>query len=213
MGSKLPFQKPENLGKRLLILCVSIILMGFSTSLLRPIELGSDPYTTLNMGIELATPISFGTAELLVNGIMLVFVLIADRKQIGIGTVVNMFFLGYVSDFFFWIWGMVLPADFFASMVVRYALLVPALVIFVISCAGYMGTALGVSAYDAIPIWMEKKIPRVHGRIIRICWDWFYIILGILMGAPAGIITVLMAFMLGPTISAVRDWFRKIGLV
>lgn len=203
----------HHIKKRMLILCASIILMGMATSILRPIALGSDPYTTVNTGIDNVTPISFGTAELLVNGVLLIFVLAVDRRQINIGTVLNMLCLGYISDFFLWIWGLVLPAGFFEQTAVRYTLLIPALLLFVISCAGYMGAELGVSAYDAIPVYLEKRIPRVPGRLIRICWDWLYIILGWLMGAPVGIVTVLMGFMLGPVIAAVRDWFRKLGII
>ena len=150
-------RQAENLRKRLLILGISIIVMGLATSILRPIAFGSDPYTTVNMGIDRVTPISFGTAELLVNGVLLIFVFFADRSQIGVGTLLNMLCIGYISDFFLWIWNSVFPSGVFEQPVVRYLLLPVGLILFILSCAGYMGAQLGVSAYDAIPVYLEKK--------------------------------------------------------
>ncbi len=206
-------RQAENLRKRLLILGISIIVMGLATSILRPIAFGSDPYTTVNMGIDRVTPISFGTAELLVNGVLLIFVFFADRSQIGIGTLLNMLCIGYISDFFLWIWNSVFPSGVFEQPVVRYLLLPVGLILFILSCAGYMGAQLGVSAYDAIPVYLEKKLPQIPGRLIRMAWDWLFILLGWAMGASFGIVTILMAFLLGPTIAAVRGWFKKIHLV
>lgn len=199
---------PPNFRQRLILLCVSIFFMGFGVSWLLTIGFGTDSFATVNQGIVRHVPISFGTSELIFNGTLLLLVLIIDRRQIGIGTVLNMVCIGYIADFFNWVWTKLFPAGFFDSLAVRYALMLPGLAVFVLSCACYMAAELGVSAYDAVPVWLDKKIPKLSGRFIRICWDLFFIAAGWLMGADIGIVTVLMAFVLGPVIAAVKNRFQ-----
>ena len=117
----------------------------------------------------------------------------------------NMLLVGYISDFFTWIWGMILPADFFAALWVRICVAIPALGVFVLAAAVYMDMGLGMAPYDALPFIVHKAIGRLFFRAVRITFDLVVIALGYLFGAPFAAVTLAMAFLLGPAVEAVGN--------
>ena len=73
----------------------------------------------LNQTISTRLGISIGNWQALFNTVLLIFVIIFGGRNLGFGTLANMFLVGYSIDFFSWIWAKVLPADLFPSMGVR----------------------------------------------------------------------------------------------
>ena len=130
------YQK-KNFGVRLTAVILSVIVMGFALSLLVLVDLGTDPCTSMNLAIseknwngnrKLAEHCSIRSY------LSLSFCL---GKNIGFGTLANMFLVGYSLQFFSWVWDKILPAGLFDSMAVRILVLIPALAIFVVSAAIY----------------------------------------------------------------------------
>ena len=77
-------------AKRMAIMIMSILLMGFSVSIFSYSGMGVDPFTAFNMSVSAKLGISFGFYQMCVNGIILIFVAIMAKKLISVGTVVNM---------------------------------------------------------------------------------------------------------------------------
>ena len=75
--------------KKAVIVITSVLCMGFFLSFLIDVNLGTDPCTFMNLTISGLLGLSFGNWQLLLNAVLLVFVLIADRHMIGIGTIAN----------------------------------------------------------------------------------------------------------------------------
>ena len=194
------YQK-KHFKKRLVVVFLAVIIMGFALSWLVRVDLGIDPYTSMNLAISDKLGISLGNWQALLNTIMFLFVIAFGREHIGFGTLANMFVVGYALDFFTWLWDMLLPADFFDSMIVRILVLIPALAVFVVSAAVYMNVELGTAPYDAIPIMISKRLKKIPFSIIRMTFDTSVIILGLFFGAKIGVVTILMAFTLGPVIA------------
>ncbi len=72
----------------------------------------------------------------------------------------------------------------------------------------YFTGDLGVSAYDAVALILsEKKVARF--QFCRIGSDFICTILGYLLGATAGIGTIITAFFMGPIIIAFN---RKVSI-
>ena len=91
----------HNMVKRIILSFLSIIIMGFGISLFSVSGFGVDPFTSMNMNIAGTIGISFGTYQLIVNAVILIFVIIvAHRGLVGIGTVFNMAGCGYACEFF-----------------------------------------------------------------------------------------------------------------
>ncbi|MDE5893529.1 MAG: hypothetical protein K2H45_11465, partial [Acetatifactor sp.] len=125
------FARPPKFWTRLVMMIIGVTVQGFGLSLLIRLALGTDPCSCLTQGVINYVPISFGTAQLLCHLVTFIFVLRFDMSYIGFGTIGNMVCLGYISDFFGWIWDTVLPQGFFAPMPVRWGLLVPVLIVFI----------------------------------------------------------------------------------
>lgn len=195
------FARPGRFKTRMVMMIIGVLLQGFGLSLLRQINLGTDPCSLFTQGVESHVPLSFGTCQLLCHLVTFAFVLRFDVSYIGFGTVGNMVFLGYISDFFAWVWQSVLPQGFFESRAVDWAFLVPALAVFILGASTYMSAGLGSSPYDALPFIISHRVKRVPFKAIRMAWDIAFMLGGILLGARAGIVTVAVAFFLGPVIS------------
>ncbi len=67
-------------------------------------------------------------------------------------------------------------------------------------CAG-----LGSSPYDAMPFIISRHVKKVSFKVVRMIWDISFMTAGFLLGGDVGIVTVLVAFFLGPIIT----WMQK----
>ncbi len=147
---------------------------------------------------------SFGTCQLLCHLVTFLFVIRYDLGMIGFGTIGNMCFLGYISDFFRWVWALLLPAGFFEGVENRYILLIPSLAVFLLGAAAYMCAGLGSSPYDALPFIISGHVKKVSFKVVRMLWDIGFMAAGFLLGGDVGIVTILVAFFLGPIIAWVQ---------
>ena len=107
------FYQKKHFWTRLILVIAAVILMGFALSWLLLVDLGTDPCTLLNQTISTRLGISIGNWQALFNTVLLIFVIIFGGRNLGFGTLANMFLVGYSIDFFSWIWAKVLPADLF----------------------------------------------------------------------------------------------------
>lgn len=196
------YQK-ENFIKRLILVLIAVIMMGFCLSFLVLAGLGTDPCTLMNLAISQKLGISLGNWQALFNCILFIFVILYGREQIGFGTLANMFLVGYSLDFFTWLWKITGIADYFESGIVCYITFPFALLLFVFVAAIYMDVELGTSPYDAMPFIIGKKLTKIPFRVIRMSYDFFVIFIGWIFGGKVQIATVLMALLLGPVISAI----------
>ena len=194
------------IGITLILVIAAVILMGFALSWLLLVDLGTDPCTLLNQTISTRLGISIGNWQALFNTVLLIFVIIFGGRNLGFGTLANMFLVGYSIDFFSWIWAKVLPADLFTSMGVRIAVLIPALVLFILAASFYMDVDMGTAPYDAVSFIISTHLPNVSFRVIRIVYDFVVTAIAVLLGGKLGIVTVLMVITLGPVI----EWLGNI---
>lgn len=198
------FARPPKFKNRMIMMLCGILAQGMGLSLLREINLGTDPCSCLTQGVTNFVPLSFGTCQLLCHMVTFLFVIKYDLSMIGFGTIGNMCFLGYISDFFRWIWALLLPAGFFEVLFNRYILLIPALAVFLLGAAAYMCAGLGSSPYDALPFIISGHVRRFPFKIVRMLWDISFMAAGFVLGGDVGIVTILVAFFLGPIITGVQ---------
>ncbi len=196
--------------KKLGIMTLGVFFMGFFLSFLIEVNLGTDPCTFMNLTISRRLGILFGTWQVLLNLVLFVFVVLFDRHQIGPGTIANMVFIGYISDFCRWIWKKTIPEFVFREWPYRAVVFIVALLCFVIAASLYMNADMGVAPYDAIPnIISDRLLKSVPFKFVRIGFDGTVLLIGFLLGGRIEICTVLMVFLLGPTISAVGGFLNR----
>ena len=198
---------------------ISVTLMGFSVSLLVLTDMGTDPCSAMNYGVSSKIGMSFGTYQLILNIILLVFVIIFDRSLIGTGTIGNMVLVGYTADFctkYLWNGLFHIPSSLPLGM--RIGILIPTLIIFVIAAACYMNSGCGMAPYDAVPFIINARISKVLNKenlftLVRLLFDLCAMLIGVVTKGEAGIITALMVISLGPAVSYVGGLFKKHGFL
>lgn len=190
--------------KKIILVVLSVIVMGFALSFLNRTNLGTDPCTTLNLGISSKLGLSLGNFQAMFNCLLLLIVFVCDKSQIGWGTIANMFLVGYSFDFFSQLNEMWISEKIYSSMSGRILVMLPSLVIFILAAAVYMAVQLGTAPYDALPFIISTGVPGIPFRLIRICWDLSACLLGFLLGSKPGIVTIIMAFALGPVTTWVK---------
>lgn len=193
-----------NKKTRNIMMFVGILILGISISFLRYGAVGTDPYTTMNIGVSSTIGLSFGTYQLLINAILFILVLIYKRSTIGIGTVVNMIMVGYTSDFFYFLLTKMLPSQ--PELLLRASVTVLAVGLACTGIALYMEADLGIAPYDALSILIvDKSSGRVPFFMARMIIDILAVFIGFRFGAVVGIGTVILSLLTGPLVQIIRE--------
>ena len=199
--------------KRILMSIVGVTLCGMSAGIYKYAAFGVDPFQCFVFGVNAAVPIAYGTLYVLLNAGLLIFSLLADRRYVGLATVLNMLFLGYVLQFTHDLLARYLPALMLWQRLILMAIGFTGLCF---SLSLYMTADLGVSTYDAIALIISRTWGVGQFRFVRILTDFACVAVGcalyLLGGNPpdnimtiAGPGTILCAACMGPLI----DWFNR----
>ncbi len=183
--------------RRIIMTVCGVLIAGFSVGMFNFSAFGMDPFQVLAHGIWAHIPIGYGTFYSILNLLMLVVVFIVDKRKIGLGTVINIFLLGYVVQFSSWLFDTNLPNP---AIWLKILFLVIGIIIMCFGSSLYFTGDLGVSTYDAVALILsEKKVARF--QYCRIGSDFICTIIGYFLGATVGIGTVVTAFFMGPIIA------------
>ena len=194
--------------KRIIMSFFGVILSGICVGIFKLAAFGVDPFQAFMSGLNTAIPISFGTLYMIANIVLLLFSLIFNRKNIGIATFINLFLLGYITQFTY-----AFLQNIFSNptLIIRSLSLIIGVVLLCFASALYMTADLGVSTYDSIAITMADKWHIGPFKWIRVSTDVCCVIIGVILflvgggvikDIPtfAGIGTIFTAFFMGPLI-------------
>lgn len=198
----------KNLAKRIFMSLFGVIICAISVGVFKIAALGVDPFQSFMAGLDKLVPLDFGLLYIIVNALLLIFALVFDRHYIGIATFINLFLLGYITQFSYQFLQTVIVEP---SIFVRAACLVAGVVVICFGSAFYMTADLGVSTYDAVALIIVNTWKKGKFQYVRIFTDIVCVILGaalfILGGGKisaiptiAGIGTIITAFFMGPLI-------------
>ena len=164
----------------------------------------------MNEAVSKKLNILFGTWQIVLNAALFIPVILFGREHIGLGTLANMTLIGYVSDFFKWLWEKILPKSLFEYLPSRIAIFLVSIFMFIVAIAFYMNADMGVAPYDAVPMMVSKYIlKKIPFTYIRMGFDTSAILIGIVLGGKLNAGIVLMALFLGPIITAVGKFMGK----
>lgn len=194
--------------RRILMSLSGVVICAVSVGVFKIAALGVDPFQSLMSGLDALIPIDFGTLYVIVNLLLLTFSLITDRTRIGIATFINLFLLGYITDFTYKFLQTIIVDP---SILTRMICLTAGIVVICFGSALYMTADMGVSTYDAVAIVLSNKWKIARFQYCRIAADLVCVVLGCVVyliagGALAdiptiaGVGTVITAFFMGPLI-------------
>ena len=139
----------DNIKKRIGMSLFGVIICAVSVGIFKIAALGVDPFQSFMAGLDAMIPIDFGTLYVITNAVMLIFALVFDKHYIGIATFINLFLLGYITQFTYDFLQKIIVAP---SIMIRILCLLVGVVIICFGSAFYMTADLGVSTYDAVAL-------------------------------------------------------------
>ena len=187
--------------RRLLLSIVGVFVAGFSVGLFKNDGFGTDPFQVLCAGLHTIIPISFGTFYVIFNIVLLVAMYFADKRYIGLATLVNLLLLGYMVQWSTDLWASVFPDP---NMTIRILLMLVAIMMLSMAASMYITSDLGVSTYDIWALYFAGHTP-IPFKYWRILTDSFCVLLGWILGGTVGAGTLITAFFMGPLI----DFFNR----
>lgn len=203
----------HHMVKRVVLSLISIIVMGFGISLFSVSGFGVDPFTSMNMNVASTIGIGFGTYQLIVNFVILLYVIIvAHRGLVGVGTVFNMVGCGYVCEFFQNIFEPMVKEHY--TLALRVPLLAAGIITLCLACSLFFTANVGVGPYDALGFMLSRGIKLEH-KWVRVITDLTVVLVGLVISGGLtsllhgnisgvrniGVGTIITAFCMGPLIN------------
>ena len=203
--------------KRISMSIVGVILCAISVAFFKYAAFGMDSFQVFVNGMVEVVPISYGTLYVIINIALLLFALIFDKHYIGLATIINLFFLGYIAEFSLYILNKLFPNE---TIVLRIIFLIIGIVSMSLASALYYTADLGVSTYDAIALIMSNKWKLAKFRYCRIGVELITVLLGTILyylgntnfsglGALVSVGTIITAFCMGPLIEIFTNTIAK----
>ena len=191
--------------QRISAMIVACCFLGLGISFYVHASMGSDPFSTMNLGISSKIGWSFGTWQVLLNAVMLAAIIFIDRSMLGLGTLGNMLLCGYSADFFNIFLDKLLPPTDEMSFAFRIVLTLIGVAMQLFGCSFYITADLGMAPYDCIAYIVQDKT-KIHFRVLRIILDCCTVAIGFACGASVGLGTIIMAFCTGPIIPVLNKY-------
>jgi uncharacterized protein len=178
------------------VLVVGLALFAAGIVLLLESGLGLSPWDVLNQGISEHTPLSFGTANVVVALCVLV-VARALGARIGVGTVANAVLIGVFVD-------VLLDLETVSrlssqGLAARVAMMVAGILVIGAGSGLYIGAGMGAGPRDSLMLVLAQRT-RTRVGVVRAGLEISVIVAGFVLGGTVGIGTVAFAFGIGPSV-------------
>ncbi len=181
---------------RLISLLLGLSIFGVAIVSLLESRLGLAPWDVLHLGIAKHSPLTFGQAGIAV-GLLVLAVAWALGQSPGFGTVANAVLIGLFVDLYSGIgWVQRLPE---AGLIARFCLLLAGVALIGVASALYIGAGLGAGPRDSLMLMLSRRSGKRIG-LVRAVLEVVALSLGVLLGGVAGIGTLAVAALIGPSV-------------
>lgn len=181
---------------------VGFALYGLSIELMIKSNLGTGAWAVLDVALSKIVGISVGRMTML-SGFVVLLIALTMREQIGWGTLGNMIFIGLWLDYF----ARFIPSVD-ANLPIQAAMLLSAVLMMGNASAIYIGVDAGAGPRDSLMLALHR-VTGVSVRVARTSIELTVILVGWLLGGPAGIGTAIFALLIGPAV----QWGFKVWKV
>jgi uncharacterized membrane protein YczE len=172
---------------------VGFILFGFAIGMMIRANLGTSAWAVLDVALSQIFHVTPGTVTVLMGFIVLSGALIF-REPIGWGTLANILSIGPWEDL-----ALRLIPSVQGNLPVQIGMLLVAIAMMGLASAIYIGVDAGAGPRDSLMLAIKRKT-GVSIRLARGSIEVTVVLIGWLLGGPAGIGTVVFAFLIGPAV-------------
>lgn len=175
--------------KRFIICILGLALYGFGCVLgVKAGDAGTNAWSTLALGFGGMSGLSYGTATFLIS-LVIITIDIIGKGKLGFGTFLNLLLIPIFSDIFLAMLAFIPDAQsagggaalsLLGQTVISFATIV------------YMLPALGAGPRDTLLVIIGKKLPKAPIGAVKFGIEMAVLLIGVLLGAPLGLGTVLV---------------------
>jgi uncharacterized protein len=184
------------LGARLLGLVFGLFLCAAGIVALLESELGLSPWDVLHQGLAQHSPLSYGTANIVV-GVAVLGCSWVLGARVGVGTVANASLIGLFIEVLVRVPAVdALSED---GLGVRSGVLVAGIALVAVGSAFYLGGALGAGPRDSLMLVLALRSGLRIG-VVRTLLEASVVVVGAFLGGKIGIGTIAFALLVGPAL-------------
>lgn len=182
--------------KRILIMLLGNIFLGMGVSIFKFSCLGNDAFNGMLMALADCTGMPYARFFVIFSICLFIVELLTGRGFIGIGTIVNTFFLGYIVTFFYDMWLNLFQIP--EMLVLQIVVMLIGVIVCSLGISMYQTPDAGVSPYDSLSLILAERFGKIPYFWCRMLTDSICALVCFLAGGLVGLGTLAAAFGLGP---------------
>ncbi len=193
----------KDLPKKIVIIAVGSVVAAYGITLALYAGFGDATLAVLWQGLSETFHISIGAASFVVALGMILFVLIYDRTQIHIGTVLYQIIYSVCVELF---------ADchvYSSHAWINFIIMLLGVILFAVGTGLYASASLGRGSYEAVTFALAEK-NSWQVKKVRMVLDAIMVIIGVLLGGKFGVCTIITVVISGPVIQFVNDKSKRL---
>lgn len=190
------------LGK-IVVIIVGSVIAAYGITLALYAGFGGATLAVLWQGISKTAHISIGMASFLVALGMILFVLIYDRSQIHIGTIIYQIVYSGCVDLF------ANCHRYSSHMWMNFMIMLVGVGLFAVGTGLYASASLGRGSYEAVTFALAEK-NKWQVKVVRMISDILVVVIGVLLGGRFGICTIVTVLISGPIIQFVNEKVKQL---
>lgn len=185
----------------MLVIQVGFLLFGISIAMMIRANLGVGAWSVLDVALSQITHLTPGTMTVIVGFTVLIVAMLL-REQVGWGTLANILSIGPWEDLFLY-----LIPSIKNNLALQIAMLLGAILMQGIASAIYIGVEAGAGPRDSLMLSLKRTTGKTVG-LVRSAIEVSVVIIGWILGGPAGLGTVAFALLIGPAVQTSFKIFK-----
>lgn len=196
----------KNWWKKIVVIVIGSMIAAYGITLALYAGFGGATLAVLWQGLSETFHMSIGMASFMVALGMILFVVIYDRSQIHIGTVLYQIVYSACVDLF-------ANCHIYSRYVwVNFLIMLLGVILFAVGTGLYASASLGRGSYEAVTFALAEK-NNWQVKIVRMILDIVMVVVGVLLGGKFGICTIVTVIISGPVIQLVNARSKQLFMM
>lgn len=190
----------------ILVALIGVLFCGMGVGINNMASLGNDSVGILYDGFLNTFGLELSTASNVVNISLVVLLLFIGRRYVSLGTIIYLIPYGFCVSAGIAVANVLKFSD---ALPVSIMLAVLGSLILCMGIALFIVIDIGVDPFTGVVLVLVDKLKKEY-KFVKIGFDISCIIIGFLLGGKAGVVTLVLAVLLGPSIQFFVKLFTKL---